>query len=34
MIIVLPALIGGAIIAAIGFVGLYFERRQARTARK
>jgi hypothetical protein len=34
MTIVLPALIGGAIIAVIGFVALYFERRQARAARK
>ena len=30
MMIILPALIGGAIIAVIGFVAVYFERRAAR----
>jgi hypothetical protein len=32
--IIVPALIAGAIIAAIGFVAVYFERRQSRAARK
>ena len=32
--IILPALIAGVIVAAIGFVAAYFERRQARSARK
>lgn len=32
--IILPALIAGAIVAAIGFVAVYFERRQSRTTRK
>jgi hypothetical protein len=30
MMIIVPALIAGAIVAAIGFVAVYFERRAAR----
>jgi hypothetical protein len=34
LMIILPALIGGAIVAVIGFVAAYFERRESRAARK
>ncbi len=34
MMIIVPALIAGAIVVVIGFVAAYFERREARATRK